>query len=266
MKSNRNLNEVRPWQVTKETLKAALQSPVTLYPGLVGFMGGVSAALFGANPATLALLAGGVAIATGGWAWEYFGRGTQHARRYLLAHQQRLEEEREQSIRHLRQEFESLHYPDGIAQIDLFDRKYSAFINVLNRKLPQEELTYHRYRTMTEQLFLNGLDNLENVVVSLHALSGIDVETLDQRISDESVSKPLNENELAQLRSQRDVYDKQQKHMDALLLKNEEALTRFDQVSAGLANTDFSNRRASMAMDDAIIEVMHLISRNNDGR
>lgn len=245
-------------------MRAAVQSPATLYPGLVGFLGGVSAGIFGAGPVTLGLLAGGALIAAGGWAFEYFARGGEHARKYLEQHQARLEHARRAAIQRLKGEFESFRFAEGTGQLDLFDRKFKAFQEVLSRKLSIEELSFHRYKTMTEQIYLNGLDNLEQVAVTLHAAAGIDEGQLRKRIEEEEASQEIDTTELALLKSRRTLAEDYRRQIEALLLKNEEALTRLDQVSAGLVSADLRNKRASMAMDDAIVEVMRLIRSHQE--
>lgn len=173
---------IKPAKIKRETLKTTLQQPAALYPALVGFLGGAGVVLFGSTALTLGALIGGAVIAGGGWAWEYFGRGSQHANRYLEAYRKRLESQRKEAITRLRQEFHSLDMQDGSQQLGLFEKKFSTFNHVLNRKLDATEMTFNRYLATAEQVYLNGLDNLEKAALALQSVAGIDVTLLNDKL------------------------------------------------------------------------------------
>ncbi len=251
---------IKPAKIRQETLKTSLQQPVTLYPALIGFLGGVGVALFGGSILTLGALVGGVLVAGSGWAWEYFGRGSRHANRYLEAYRKRLEAQRLEAITRLRQEFALLGMPDGGQQLGLFEKKFSTFNQVLNRKLEATELTFNRYLATAEQVYLNGLDNLEKAALALRSIAGIDHQQLQDKLASLAQAQDAHSVKTAeQLQERWRIYQEQQARARALFTQNEQALTRLDQVSTQLANADLRSGQAAMDMDQAMQELTRLI-------
>ena len=207
---------VKPTRIARETVRAAVQSPATLYPGLVGFLG-VSAGIFGRAPSLWFVCRGLDRSRRLGF--EYFARGGEHARRYLEQHQARLEKARRAAIQRLKGEFESFRFAEGTGQLDLFDRKFKAFQEVLSRKLSIEELSFHRYKTMTEQIYLNGLDNLEQVAVTPSRRGGDRRGKLRKRIADEEASQELDSTELALLKSRLTLAEDYRRQIESTVVK-----------------------------------------------
>ncbi|WLQ14506.1 hypothetical protein O5O45_00960 [Hahella aquimaris] len=254
---------IKPAKIKAETLKTSLTQPVTLYPALVGFLGGAATMLFGMGGATLGALVGGAVLALGGWSWEYFARGGAHANRYIERYRKVLEAQRKQAIAHLDTELSKLNADDAIQQLQLFQKKFEIFNQVLNRKLQSTELTYNRYLAMAEQVYLNGLDNLEGVSLSLQSISAIDRVAIEGKLQRlDGVVSAEAERTREQLRGRLQLFDEQMQRVRSLYAENEEALTKLDQVSARLANTDFSSGRAAMDMEQAIKELTTLIENS----
>ncbi len=249
-----DINAVKPAQIKREKIKSTLQQPTTLYPALLGFLGGVGALLFGGELALFAL-AGGSLVALSGWAWEYLVKGEAHATRYVEAYRQQLEQQRKQTINKLRKELLDLKADRASHQLELFQAKFDTFNQVLQRKLNPTELTFNRYMAMAEQLFLNGLDNLEKVALALSSVAAIDINVLDSRIAAGGHAGT----EIQHLLQRRQLYAQQHARVQELVAENEGALTKLDEVSTRLANTDFSSGKATMDMEHAIKELTHLI-------
>lgn len=261
-------NAVKPSRIKQEKLKSTLQQPTALYPAVIAFLGGMATILFGHELALMALITGGV-VAVSGWAWEFFVKGEGHANRYLDAYRRQLKEQREQSITRLRKELTSLGADRGNHQLDLFQAKFESFQQILKRKLQPSELTFNRYLATAEQVYLNGLDNLEKVALALGSISAIDIAKLDQNIlqsqdkSHQTSAQSSNESH-THLLERRQLYNQQHARASQLYAENEGALTRLDQVSTLLANTDFSSGKAAMDMEQAIKELTRLIETSED--
>lgn len=251
---------IKPAKIKRETLKTTLQQPATIYPALAGILGGAGLALFGGSPALLGALAGCTLLAGGGWAWEYFGRGSQHANRYLENYRKGLESQRKEAIGRLQREFETLRVEDGGVQLTLFQRKFENFNHILNRKLQPSELTYNRYLATAEQVYLNGLDNLEKAALALQSVAAIDSDMLRKKLRDlQDHPRGQAQQTSDQIVERLALHQTQNQRVRDLFVQNEAALTRLDQVSTQLANTDLKSGKAVMDMDQAMGELALLI-------
>jgi hypothetical protein len=251
---------IKPAKIKREKLKRSWQQPTALYPAGIGLLGAIAVLLFG-NDLALAALIGGGAAALAGWTWEYFIKGESHANRYLEAYRHQLQEQRKLAISKLYKELAALKAARGLHQLDLFQAKFESFQQVLKRKLQPTELTYNRYLVTAEQVYLNGLDNLEKVSLALSSVNAIDLPTLDQNIRESLDSTSESYHHLLQ---RRQLYNQQQARAKQLYTENEGALTKLDQVSTLLANTDFSSGKATMDMDQAISELTRLIETSEN--
>ncbi|MDC0662920.1 hypothetical protein [Marinobacter sp. SS21] len=251
---------IRPDQIKKETLRTSLQQPAAVYPTVMGILGGAGVTLFGSSPVMMAALAGCALLAGVGWAWEFFGRGDTHANRYLERYRKGLETQRKEAINRLRQEFINLQVDEGSVQLTLFQRKFENFNHILNRKLQPGELTYNRYLATAEQVYLNGLDNLEKAALALQSVAAIDSGMLNNKLQ---ALQARPHEEVQETRDQIEerlmLHQTQHQRVRQLLEQNEAALTRLDQVSTQLANTDLNSGKAAMDMEQAMGELTRLI-------
>lgn len=251
---------VKPAKIRQEKIKGALQQPTALYPAAVGILGLVAVALFGHEFALVAALMGaGFALAAS--AWEFFVKGENHANRYLEQYRQQLKQQREQAIGTLQTELNQLEATRGTQQLALFQAKFNSFQQILQRKLSVTELTYNRYLATAEQVYLNGLDNLEKLSLALSSISAIDLELLDHNISQNQDSSSEAYQHLLQ---RRQLYNQQQARTENLYTENEGALTQLDHVSTLLANTDFNSGQATMDMEQAMSELTRLIENSDN--
>lgn len=256
--------DLRPAQIKKETLKTSVQQPLALYPAIVSLLGGVGILLFGASSLTLSALVGGSVLASSGWLFEYFYRGLHHSNNYISVYREKLNKQRIEAIRQLNKDLDGVKAEQAKFQLDLFQKKFNNFKNVLDRKLDESELTYNRYLAMAEQVYLNGLDNLDSAALALQSVSAIRIDVIDTQLNNlkDSLSKSDSEKR-EQLTQRKTLQNSQLERVDYLYLTNEKALTQLDEVSTTLANAEFSNGRASMDMELAMKELTHLIDRNN---
>jgi len=248
-------NAVKPAKIRREKFKKSLQQPGVLYPAGLGVLAIMALVLFSNPIALTASVVAGI-IAGGAWLWEYFGRGETHASRYLAKVREHLQQQRQQAISALKEELVTLNAQQGNKQLSLFQAKFENFQTVLNRKLTASELTYNRYMATAEQVYLNGLDNLEKISLALKSVSAIDVTMLDKNISEHSDSSSEAYRHMVQ---RRQLFNQQQARVKQLYTENEGALTKLDLVSSQLANTDFSSGKATMDMDQAMSDLTRLI-------
>lgn len=254
--------DISPQAIKKTVLSNALQRPLTVYPATIGVLGGVYALLFGAAPIALAAMAAGGGVTLVNWVYEYFIKGDEHANAFVTRFRKELEQRRIDTLRHLECELKGINNNDAVNQVKLFRAKYENFHSILDRKLDTTEITYNRYLSIAEQVFLNGLDNLENVAVTLKSISAIDIDRVRSEINTlEKRNRKEEAQRITELATRLELHKKQRERVNDLLLINEKALTQLDMVSTKIANIDTKKNHAHLDMEDAMEELRHLISR-----
>lgn len=244
-------------KIKKATLNASVQQPVAVYPTSVGVLAGAYALAFGLNPVVAGICLGGLAVGCGGWLFEYFVRGKTHALNIVNRLRAELAQQRRESIERIRGELNALQHQEALQQLEQLTRKFQNFEAVLGKKLDSGELTYNRYLGIAEQVFLNALDNLEQLAFALQSIAAINMESINNRLrgmADDS-------EERAPLLERAQLWHDQHEKADDLLLENEHAMTQLDRVSARLAEIRTREGHAHMDMENAMAELENLISK-----
>lgn len=254
--------DLSPGAIKKAVISTSIQKPLTVYPATVGMLGAFYSAMFGMNIVALVAIVAGAGFTFFNWVYEYFIKGDQHANQFVSMYHKELEKRRIEALHHLEHELREIDNDQAVIQVELFRSKYDNFRSILERKLDNSELTYNRYLTIAEQVFLNGLDNLENAAIALKSISTIDVgriahdmDRLRNSAANDAVMRMTELNARLELRKE------QLERVNSLLLTNEKALTQLDQVAARLANIDTRQSHAHVDMEDAMKELRYLIER-----
>jgi hypothetical protein len=137
----------------------------------------------------------------------------------------------------LEQELEALDDKRPVHQLGAMRVKRNNLVDVLNRRLDAGELTYARYLTTAQRVYLSALDNLHEAAISLRSISTIDrdyIETRLDQLSSQSSESALSERtslegRLALLTSQED-------KVARLLAQNESGMTAMDRTATALAD------------------------------
>jgi len=254
--------DLSPAAVKKSVLSAVTQKPLTVYPAAAALLGGAYLLTFGSSLVAAAAVGAGVAVTSVNWIWEYFGRGSKHANEYVKRYRLELENRRQEALQSLLAELKDIGDRQGMKQVELFSEKYRNFVDILNRKLEPEELTYNRYLTIAEQVFLAGLDNLENAAVATRSVSAVDVVHINRQLDKlSSRDDTAAQTQKTQLQTRLDLRDKQLQRAGDLLLLNEQALTQLDHVTTKLATINTKQGRAQLDLEDAMAELQHMIGR-----
>ncbi|MCB1907665.1 MAG: hypothetical protein KDH15_09870 [Rhodocyclaceae bacterium] len=171
--------------------------------------------------------------------------------------------EGEARVQRLEASLERLGAAQGVAQLRLLRQKLDRLVEVLRHRLDEGEVTYGRYLGTAEQVYLAALDNLNEVVVTLTSLAGIDEAYLQQReaeIAEDGVTDK-EAAELATIRQRQAVLEQQRAKVEDLLAENERALAVLDNTSAALAGTRTRGGHAKLSADEAIRELEDLAGR-----
>ena len=122
-------------------------------------------------------------------------------------------------------------------QLKALQEKRDNLVEVLNRRLEAGELTYARYLSTAQQVYLAALDNLSEVAVAERSISAIDNEYIDSRL--EELVEQEGESALAEresLSDRRALREGQEERIADLLAQNESAMTLIDRTATALAD------------------------------
>jgi hypothetical protein len=250
--------------IGRQVVTATAQKPYVLYPLAIGLLGGLSALLLG-TPLLPALVGGGIGI--GAWILDNTLRRGHHANEYVAQLHELLVQRTRASLASLETELQQLGETDGFDQLQRLAEKYETFESLLRRKLNPAELTFGRYLGMAEQLYLGGLDNLNTIANIRRSLNAIHASHIDQRTDKIYGDGHIDETEQQEweaLSRRRALLEQQRTQVDSLLAQNESAMTRLDEVMASIATLNLGDRRATMDIEQAMMELEELARRSAD--
>jgi hypothetical protein len=250
--------------IGRQVVTVTAQKPYVLYPLAIGLLGGLSALLLG-TPLLPALVGGGIGI--GAWILDNTLRRGHHANEYVAQLHELLVQRTRASLASLQTELQQLGETDGFDQLQRLTEKYETFESLLRRKLNPAELTFGRYLGMAEQLYLGGLDNLNTIANIRRSLNAIHASHIDQRTDKIYGDGHIDETEQQEweaLSRRRALLEQQRTQVDSLLAQNESAMTRLDEVMASIATLNLGDRRATMDIEQAMMELEELARRSAD--
>ena len=137
----------------------------------------------------------------------------------------------------LEQELEALDDERPIHQLRAMRDKRNNLVDVLNRRLDAGELTYARYLTTAQQVYLSALDNLHEIAISLRSISTIDRDYIETRLADlHSQSSDSAQSERASIEGRLELLTSQEDKLARLLAQNESGMTAMDRTATALAD------------------------------
>ena len=251
--------DLSPQAMRSEVYKASAQAPVTLYSATTFALSSFYLLLVGLNPIALVGAVAGGTLALANWVWQALINRDSRAAKIIEKYRKQLEAERSAAIANLNRELQALGEEEGKQQINLLNEKFSTFSRILGKKFQPEEITYARYLSIAEQVYLGALANLEKVSLTLQSIAAIDLAHIKAQIERHRQQK--NSSTLQALQERLSLWEQQ--HAKALSLKNQNqiAMTQLDAVSARLADLDTSSKANTLQLDDALAELKRLIER-----
>ncbi len=239
------LSEYSSQAIQKAVVTDGIKHPATLYPLALGIGCGFIGWLFGTPALYLAAIAGILA----GPAWA-ISRIFFFHEKFGSLYIQKLNKKQKAYEEHIRKniadrlrecmaiEGRREYAEQGIRQFQEIRGKMTDIREILEMKLSSGELTFGRFLGATEQVFLSVLDNLKSVAGILKSTGTIDTDYIHNRLKDIAHKDEQNHDDLEQentLKQRLDLYDSQQKKVNALLSKNEKAITELENLSAAVA-------------------------------
>lgn len=137
----------------------------------------------------------------------------------------------------LRQELEALDDKRPVHQLGAMRDKRNNLVDVLNRRLDAGELTYARYLTTAQRVYLSALDNLHEAAISLRSINTIDRNYIETRLDElRSLSSDNAQSERASLEGRLALLTSQEDKVARLLAQNESGMTAMDRTATALAD------------------------------
>ena len=182
---------------------------------------------------TVVLLAlAGVAIVA--WPLTMSATGTLSRLQFEVP---KLPEVEPEELSRLAAELDDLDDPRPAHQLKAISEKRDSLVGVLNKRLEAGEMTYARYLSTAQQVYLAGLENLHEVAVAEQSVSAIDDEYIAQRLKDLAAEDDeASTKERASLEDRRMLRETQEKKVSDLLAQNEAAMTALDMTATALAD------------------------------
>ena len=210
------------------------------------------------------IIGGAILLGGGTWAWKRFINGDRFFEQYRNHLRQLLDEDTERRRSELQQSLDAYGNKHACEQLEQFRNKIKVFIEILNVKFPDKnQLTYNRYYTIAQEVFLSGIDNLKEVLLIHKTLDAIDMDyierslqRLEQRGNDTTAKRELN----SLLQSKQQYLDQQQDIKD-LMAQNEEALSKLDEAIVQVQEIKRSEINESQLDMEASIEQLHRMAQ-----
>lgn len=160
-----------------------------------------------------------------------------------------------QEVADLEHELNKLADPRPAYQLRAIREKRDNLTEVLNRRLEHGELTYARYLSTAQQVYISALGNLREVAISLRTIATIDDEYIDRRLdelSKDEVGEGVD-SERASLEDRRALRDSQHEKVARLLAQNESAMTSIDKTAGALADAPMGREPEDLELATAAL-------------
>jgi hypothetical protein len=219
----------------KNWLRAVLAYPPS-WIAVAGVVAGVVAILVLLEPPLLLAIAviviGVVAIAV--WPVTLAVTGTL---RRLEFQAPRLPAVNELELRSLAEDLDRLEDPRPAYQLQAIGEKRDNLVAILGRRMDAGELTYARYQSTAQQVYLAAVSNLREVAIAKRSVSAIDTDYVDARLTELRAADPAAaQAEITSLEDRRALAITQEAKITYLLAQNESAMTLLDRTSTALAD------------------------------
>ncbi|MCB1741653.1 MAG: hypothetical protein KDK91_14865 [Gammaproteobacteria bacterium] len=165
-------------------------------------------------------------------------------------------------LRLLHEDLQSAGADKGLTQLRMLGEKRATLAEVLRRRMSSGELTYGRYLSSAEQVYLSALDNLQDIIVALTSVASIDSDYIDKRLRE--LGHAQDGPEVITLRERQALLHRQHERVDELYAQNEAAMTVLTNAAVALAGARTRRGQASLDAQTAIRELELLAGRAGD--
>ena len=248
--------------IKSEILKKSFAMPSLIYPATLSILATAGFFTLGGSIALGLAVTGGV-IAGGSWIKNYFLDYDNLAAEHVKKMHERMQVSREEIIAELKKDLSKLENKRALSQLTMLNDKYLRLQELLASKLDTTELAYQRYLGMAEQVFLSALDNLLELVSRYKSIETISVDYIDKRKEELEVDGIVSSEkaEYKSLQTRQEIHSSQKQLIEALLAKNEEAMTEIDKTTAAISGMMTKRGNAQLDLETAMQELSSLADR-----
>lgn len=257
-----------PKAVQRAIRNEALTHPATLYPGVVGILGGLAGFLFGSS-LLLGVGFGAALLGLTGLTVNYFFRDKTFANRYIERLKQQTAAQEELLLKNLQEDLVQCRSIAGaeeygeqaLAQFTKIEEKYGKLNTLLEHKLGSGEFALGGIWAANEQVYLGVLENLKEIVSVVHTISTIDSSYIHDRLKKLSrLRKPTaaDKREAETLIKRKRIRDEQLEKVNELLTRNEEALTQIEEATVAVAEIRADDRFTTIDTADSVQRLREL--------
>jgi hypothetical protein len=227
---------------------------------------GILTAILLGSGVGIPIIGGALLLGGGTWAWKRFFKGDKFFDYYRDHLRQLLDEDTERRRHELQRSLEAYGNKHACEQLEQFQIKIKVFIEILDMKFPDKnQLTYNRYYTIAQEVFLSGIDNLNEVLLIHKTLDAIDMDYIErslqrlERREQDDVTK-REQNSLLQSKQQ---YLDQQQDIKNLMAQNEEALGKLDEAIVQVQDIKRSANNEGQLDMEASMEQLHRMAQQS---
>jgi hypothetical protein len=212
------------------------------------------------------IIGGALLVGGGTWAWKRYIKGDKFLDQYRDHLRQLLDEDTKRRRAELQRALDEYGNEHACEQLEQFQNKIKVFIEILDMKFPDKnQLTYNRYYTVAQEVFLSGIDNLNEVLLIHKTLDAIDPEYIERslkRLQDYELD-PAVKKERNSLLLSRQQYNDQQQELKRLMAQNEEALSKLDEAIVQVQDIKRTANNESPLDMEASIEQLHRMAQQS---
>lgn len=140
-------------------------------------------------------------------------------------------------LRILKSELARLDDPRPAHQLEAIGEKRDNLVAILDERLTSGELTYARYQSTAQQVYLAVISNLREVAIAKKSISTIDPDYIGARLAELQIEGGDEaQAEIESLEDRQALATDQDAKATYLLAQNESAMTLMDRTAAALAD------------------------------
>lgn len=232
--------------------------PVILGTAVFGLLFGFSFTIF-------LIILGIFGFGSISWVHQVFIAGEKFKKKYTQELRAIIEKYTEEKRANLKADLETYRNTHAIKQIELFEHKFQTLIDILKTKFEPSQLTYERYYTIAQEVYLSGIDNLASILLAHKTVNSIDLNYINTRLN-ELPSNDSNKailKERSALQRSKQSYENQLRKNEELIADNEAALTQLDDASISIAAINRPNEKESqLDMENSMKALAQLVEQS----
>ncbi len=212
------------------------------------------------------IIGGALLLGGGTWAWKRFFKGDRFFDKYRNHLRQLLDEDTERRRNELQRSLEAYGNKHACEQLEQFQTKIRVFMEILDMKFPDKnQLTYNRYYTIAQEVFLSGIDNLNEVLLIHKTLDAIDMDYIERSLHrlDTQEQNTATKRELGSLLQSKQQFQNQQQDIKNLMAQNEEALSKLDEAIVQVQDIKRSTNNEGQFDMEASMEQLHRLAQQS---